>query len=84
MESLSQIGAITLVLGLLGGTLWVLRRRGIAGIALRAPSAKRRLEDLERLPLAPQHTLHLVRLDDKVLLLASSPGGCGLVQETSK
>ena len=40
----------------------------------------RRLECLERLPLGPQHTLHLVRLGETALLVASSPAGCALVE----
>ena len=54
-----------LVLLLLGATLWVLRRRGLAGVSLaRTGSAARRMECLERLPLGPQHTLHLVRVGE--------------------
>jgi hypothetical protein len=48
-------------------------------LAARRP-AGRKLECLERLPLGPQHTLHLVRLGDTALLVASSPGGCSLVR----
>jgi flagellar biosynthetic protein FliO len=79
MEAIGQLAAVAGVLGLLGGTLWWLRRRGIAGVrAVRRP-AGRQLQCLERLPLGPQHTLHLVRLGDTALLVASSPGGCALV-----
>jgi flagellar biosynthetic protein FliO len=67
------------VLLLLVGTLWVLRRRGITGVTLRHRSAARRVESLERLPLGPQHTLHLVRVRETELLVASSPTGCSLV-----
>ena len=50
-------------------------RWGGSGGRRAAPS-----ERLERLPLGPQHTLHLVRLGETVLLVASSPGGCALVE----
>lgn len=80
MEVLEPVAAIGAVLALLAGTLWWLRRRGLAvGLAPRRTAA-RRLECLERLPLAPQHTLHLVRMGDTILLVASSPGGCTLVR----
>jgi hypothetical protein len=35
---------------------------------------------LDRLALGPQQVLHLVRLCDHALLLASSPAGCVLVE----
>ncbi len=73
MEVIQQMAAVGLVLVLLGASLWVLRRRGIAGFALAGRPARRRLECLERMPLGPQHTLHLVRVDGRELLVASSP-----------
>lgn len=78
MVEIGQMTAVAGVLTLLALTLWWLRRRGIAG-ARPARAASRRLECLERLPLSPQHTLHLVRLGETSLLVASSPGGCSLV-----
>ena len=80
MDGIGQMAAVVGVLALLGGTLWWLRRRGIAGVLLARRPAGRRLECLERLPLGPQHTLHLVRLGETALLVASSPGGCALVR----
>ena len=80
MEVIQQMAAVGLVLLLLGASLWVLRRRGIAGISLAGRAAKRRLECLERMPLGPQHTLHLVRVDGRELLVAASPSGCTLLE----
>jgi len=87
MELLRQVGAVTAVLGLLAATLWRLRSRGPA-LALPSLSrygrarrpARRKLECLERLPLSPQHALHLIRLGDRALIVASSPGGCALLR----
>ena len=79
MDFGQQYGAVAVVLCLLGGTLWWLRRRGYAAIG--GPRrAARRMEALERLPLAPQHTLHLVRIGRTVALVATSPAGCALLQ----
>jgi flagellar biogenesis protein FliO len=83
MDVLQQITAVVAVLALLGGSLWLLRRRGLANWAVGRRSGSRRMEYLERLPLSPQHTLHLVRLGDRDLLLAASPSGCALVESTS-
>jgi flagellar biosynthetic protein FliO len=80
MEFASEIAAVATVLGLLGASLWWLRRRGFAAVAPVRRGAGRRMECLERLPLGPQHTLHLVRIGDKALLVACSPAGCALVE----
>ena len=78
---LQQIAAVFLVLGLLGGLLWLLRSRGMAyprGAARR--KSTRHLESIARLPLTPQHSVHLVRVSDHAVLLALSPSGCTLVE----
>jgi flagellar biosynthetic protein FliO len=80
MEVIEQMAAVAVVLLLLGATLWALRRRGFAGVALARRSAGRRMECVERLSLGPQQILHLVRLGETELLLASSPSGCTLLK----
>jgi flagellar biogenesis protein FliO len=86
METIQQTGAVVLVLTLLPLTLWWLRRRGLAGMAGGLPLVRkanpRHLESLERLPLGPQHTLHLVRLGGAALLISASPAGCALLHRT--
>ncbi len=82
MEAIQQTGAVAAVLALLFLTLWWLRRRGLAGITLGRKASARRMENLERLPLGPQHALHLVRLGESALLIASSPAGCTLIHRT--
>ena len=85
MDVLQEIAAVAAVLGLLGSVLWFLRRRGIAGVfpsgllPLRRPS-RRRLECVERLALGPQHSIHLIRLGGRGLLVTSSPSGCALME----
>ena len=80
MVELGQMAAVAGVLTLLALTLWFLRRRGAVGMMPMKSRPARKLECLERLPLGPHHTLHLVRLGETSLLVASSPGGCSLVQ----
>jgi len=79
MEAIQQITAVAGVLALLVGTLWWLRRHGFTTANLGKKAGGRRLECVERLSLGPQQTLHLVRLGNTALLLASSPAGCSLV-----
>jgi len=80
MDVFGQMAAVAVVLLLLGATLWALRRRGFAGVALTRRSGGRRLECVERLPLGPHQMLHLVRIGEIELLLASSTAGCTLLK----
>ena len=84
MDFVRQMGAVGAVLALLAAGLWWLRRKGFAGMLPARHPAGRRLECLERLALGPQHTLHLVRLGDMALLLASTPAGCTLVERVPR
>ena len=83
MEAIQQIAAVAGVLTLLLATLWWLRRHGFAATNLGKKPGTRRMECVERLPLGPQQTLHLVRLGNTALLVASSPAGCSLITTQS-
>ena len=83
MEAIRQTGAVAAVLALLLLTLWWLRRRGLTGVTLGRKTSVRRLESLERLPLGPQHALHLVRLGGSALLISSSAAGCALIHRAA-
>ena len=78
MDEFQPILAVVLVLSLLGGLLFFLRRRGIASFsAFPAGAANaRQLKVVERVPLGAQHALHLVRVGDKLILVATAPGSC--------
>jgi len=80
MDMITQTGAVAAVLGLLGLTLWWLRHRGLATLFVSPKGFQRRMEVVERLTLGPQHSLHLVRLGDTMLLMAAFPGGCRLIE----
>jgi flagellar biosynthetic protein FliO len=74
-----QILAVLLVLGLLIGTLVLLRRKGIAQFSapLGGMAAKtRQMRVVERLPLGPQHALVLVKVRNNTFLIGLSPHGC--------
>jgi flagellar biogenesis protein FliO len=81
MDEIRQALAVLAVLGGLGGTLWWLRRKGLAQFALRTgrTGKGRSMKVVERLILTPQHSLHLVQVGGKTLLIAASPGGCSLL-----
>jgi len=88
MEWMRQAGAAAAVIALLAAALWLLRRNGLARFApCRVGSrAPRRLEAVERLALAPQHVVHMVRVDERVVLIGQSPAGLSLLggEETAR
>jgi flagellar biogenesis protein FliO len=78
MDVIRQFTAIGLTLALLAGSLWWLRRKGLAQWG-RARSG-RMMEVIESRTLAPGHTLHLVRIADRALAVATHNGGCTLLE----
>ena len=78
MDAVRQLTAIGLTLLLLSGLLWWLRRKGFAQWRNSRPG--RLMEVIESRTLAPGHTLHLVRVADRVLALATHSGGCTLLE----
>ncbi len=79
MDLIGQMLSVAGVLALLGATLWWLRRRGFSAAVLPRRGGRHLILSLERLPLGPQHTLHLIRLGEEMLLVACSPAGCTVV-----
>lgn len=77
MDVVNPLAAIILVLALLGGALLLLKKRGTAPFR---GSAARRLEVVDRVSLGPQHSLHLVRADGRLLLVATSSTSCQLLE----
>jgi flagellar biogenesis protein FliO len=88
MEIARQVSAVILVFALLGAALWALRRGGRLrfGERLRMPGGRRvrALESLERLALTPQHSLHLVKIAGREVVVATSPQGCVLLTERAQ
>ncbi len=85
MDVLRQVSAVVLVFGLLGLFLWKMRGRGFSGAAFlrRSEQKERRLQSVERLALTPQHTLHLLIIAGREIVVATHPQGCTLLQEAT-
>jgi len=66
MQWLSMVASFVLVLGLLGATLWVLRRMG--GRSIRGSGGRLALQ--ESLWLGPRQRVALIRVDDREILIA--------------
>jgi flagellar biogenesis protein FliO len=80
MEVIQQTLVVVFVLGLLGALLYWLRAQGIARFNGKiGRGGPRRMQTIERLALGPQHSLHLVNVSGRVLLIAVSPSGCSVL-----
>ena len=75
MELTEQIGMVLAVFGLLGALVWFTKRQGFAAFTP-GRGKMRNLELMERVQLTPQHAIHMVRVSDKVVLIATAPSGC--------
>jgi flagellar biogenesis protein FliO len=88
MESARQLVSILAVFALLGFALWAARRGGFARLGLtnlRGVAGERDgLLLLERLPLTPQHVLHVVRIRGRELVVATHPQGCVLLTDAEE
>ena len=82
MALMQQLTMILVVFALLGGLLWLMRRRGSLSFSPRR-SGVRQLEVLERVPLTPHHALHLVRISGKVVLIGTAPSACTLLDQSN-
>jgi flagellar biogenesis protein FliO len=90
LDILPQLLAILGVFALLGFTLWWLKRRGavqIAPMPFRMSASKgthpKMLQRVDALQLSPTHSLNLVRMADRAILIGISPGGFYLVESSS-
>ena len=60
-------------LGFILVLLWIRRRFGVAP---RRSKRIRSIELVDRLPLTPNHSLHVIRFQDNEWMLVVFPGGC--------
>jgi flagellar biogenesis protein FliO len=80
-STVSQFLAITVVLGGLVAAVWFLKRRQflrVAGITRGGKGAD--IQVLSHKPLTGQHVLFVVIVRGEMLLLATSPGSCTLLE----
>ena len=81
MEVARQVISVLAVFTLLGAALWMLRNGGFAKFRGFGPARARQLETVERLPLTAHHSLHLVRIAGKEVVVATYPQGCAVLVE---
>jgi len=82
MELTEQLAMVLLVFALLGGLVWALKKRGLASLPIprRKNNGTRQMEVIERVPLTPQHAIHLVRVAGKVVLIGTAPSSCTILE----
>lgn len=78
MDVIRQFVAIALTLALLAGSLWWLRKKGFAQWRRARPNQM--MEIIESRSLGSGHALHLVRIADRAVALATHHGGCTLLE----
>jgi flagellar biogenesis protein FliO len=79
-----EIQRVTITIGVLaamGIALYLLHNKGLVRFSAKGltDANTRRLQSLERLPLTAHHSLHLVRVAGRLVLIAVSPGGCSVL-----
>ena len=82
MEMFQQLLAVAMVLGSLCALVWAMKRKGWARVRSHGARDSRRLEVIDRLVLTPHHSVHLIRVADRTLLVGLSPNGCNLLETT--
>ena len=80
---LRTFGALALLIGLLSGALWIVRRFDIRLPGAVARQSERRLELVERLGIDQRRSAILIRRDDREHLLIISPEGQTVVETLS-
>lgn len=89
LSLLRTLGSLGIVLGLLAGGLWLVRRyeirlpqKWLAGFANNGPA--RRLELVERLALDPRRSIALIRKDGQEHMLLIAPEGLLILDAAKK
>ena len=75
MDIVRQSLAIVFVFALLWTALWFVRKKGWTGMIRRAKPLPGLLESRGKLVLTAQHSVHLIRIGDRNLILALHPDG---------
>ncbi len=78
MELLQQGLALVLVFALLGTALWFVKTRQSPNLRLRG--GERKMQVIERVSLTPQHTLCLVKVGERLVMIGTAPSSCQLIQ----
>jgi flagellar biogenesis protein FliO len=86
LAGIQQLLIICAVLASFVVALWTLRRRGLVRFASLKFGGRpeRKLQVLERLQLTPHHSLCLVRMEERTLLIGTAPSSCHVLDQTPR
>jgi len=85
MDILRQSLAITFVFAFLWAALWFLRRRGNIRIGFpRVRAGQSVLESRGKLALSPQHSIHVIRIGERDIVVAVHPAGVTVLCRASQ
>ncbi len=81
-----QFLGVLVVLGILVTALYLMKQKGLVRFtgARVLGGGERMVKVIERVPLTAQHTVHLVQIGQRRVLISSSPGSCQLITEISE
>jgi flagellar biogenesis protein FliO len=83
MEVAREAVSVMAVFALFGAFLWTRRSGSVARFRGFSGTQDRQLDSIERLALTSHHSLHLVRIGGKEVVVATYPQGCAVLIETS-
>ncbi len=84
MDIAKQISIVCAVMVLFAAALWLLQRGGKARFSGRLfkPGSPKQIQVIERLSLTPHHTLCLVRIGERTVLIGTAPSSCQLLESS--
>ena len=84
MDVAGQALGILFVFALLGLAVWKLGGRPASIPWVRKSAEGRLLQAVERIPLTPQHAVHVVRYQGRNLVIATHPQGCTVLTKDTQ
>ena len=89
MDFIPQLLAVIAVFSLLGITMWWLKKKGLLQVpsssyaSIKSGRPRGILQRVETVRLSPTHSLNLVRMGDRAVLIGTSSAGFYLVESSS-
>jgi len=89
VDFIPQLLAVIAVFSLLGMTMWWLKKKGLLQVpsssfaSIKSGRPRGILQRVETVRLSPTHSLNLVRMGDRAVLIGTSSAGFYLVESSS-
>jgi flagellar biogenesis protein FliO len=85
MDLIRESLGITIVFALLWLALWLLKKKGAISVGnlVKRPGAKHCIETIDKLRLTPQHSVHILRVVDRQIVLGVHSSGFTVLGEAA-